>query len=90
MSSQFCTIPCSKGYFKRRIPALLLRLFANVVVLVCADESSLLLGVADDGGESHLRCVLTGAPGFHHSGAIVDNDGGLLFFVTHSAVGGPH
>merc|ERR1711988_997656 len=71
--------------------ALLLRLFANVVVLVCADESSLLLGVADDGGESHLRCVLTGAPGFHHSGAIVDNDSGLLFFVTHAfGVSRPH
>merc|ERR1712178_289137 len=72
-----------EGVLQDEDTALLLGLLTDVVVLVGTDEGGLLLWVADHGGEGHLRGVLAGATGFHHTGTIVHNDVGLLLFVTH-------
>merc|ERR1719163_881000 len=72
-----------EGVLEDEDTALLLRLLANVVVLVGTDEGGLLLGVADDGGEGHLGGVLAGAASLHHPGAIVDHNSGLLVLVVH-------
>merc|ERR1712086_687232 len=63
--------------------ALLLGLLTDVVVLVGTDEGGLLLWVADHGGEGHLRGVLTGATGLHHTGTVVNDNGWLLLIFIH-------
>merc|ERR1711988_1466294 len=75
-----------EGVLEDEDTALLLGLLTDVVVLVGTDEGGLLLGVADHGGEGHLGCVLTGAASLHHTGTIVDHNGGLFVLVVHHHV----
>merc|ERR1712205_76427 len=72
-----------EGVLEQEDTTLLLGLLTDVVVLVGTDEGSLLLGVTDNAGEGDLGGILTRATGLHHTGTIVDDNGGLLLFVTH-------
>merc|ERR1711939_284614 len=72
-----------EGVLEQEDTTLLLALLTDVVVLVGTAEGSLLLRVTDNAGEGELGGILTRATGLHHTGTIVDDNGGLLLFVTH-------
>merc|ERR1719201_162870 len=72
-----------EGVLEKEDTTLLLGLLTDVVVLVGTDEGSLLLRVTDNAGEGDLGGILTRAAGLHHTGTIVDDNGGLLLFVAH-------